>query len=275
MTVGLRAPDATSGALQVNGVDRLVMASDGTLSGSTSPAIGDNSTKLATTEFVKDQPGRLLRTTVFTKDAAGTQYVSVDGAAPTTVGAATFTKLAETNMLIVDCDAGGGGSGGNPTTTAGQHVYSNPGGGGASGRGRYTGAISPIAVTVGSAGAAGGLNGAGGTGGSTTFGGLMTCLGGAGSPAGIANSGVSNGGVTAGGATPTGANLLAWGGGQSGQIVSSALGFIGGNTGGCSGRGVSNGYGAGAPGKFNGAGTASPQAGIAGYAGCVVVQEFT
>lgn len=53
MTISIRSDaGGTSGAIQVNGTDKLIINSDSTVSAAT-PAAGDNTTKLATTAFVK------------------------------------------------------------------------------------------------------------------------------------------------------------------------------------------------------------------------------
>ena len=53
MTISIRSDaGGTSGAIQVNGTDKLTINSDSTVSAAT-PAVGDNTTKLATTAFVK------------------------------------------------------------------------------------------------------------------------------------------------------------------------------------------------------------------------------
>lgn len=216
----------------------------------------------------------LLRTTIYTR-VGGVQMVSVDGGTPTSTGATTFTKQAATAFIEVESEAPGGGSGGNPTTTVSQQVFTAGGGGGSYGVGRYTGTLAGISVTVGLAGTAGGLNSAGGNGGTNSFGSLLTVPGGLGSPPGIAGGGQWSVGGTAGGGLPTGANILARAGGTSLQVLSSALGYLSSLQGGASGSGATNSYGAGAGGKYNGPGTASPQTGFAAqYDGRIVVREY-
>ncbi|MGC1549431.1 MAG: hypothetical protein WA777_12965, partial [Rhodanobacter sp.] len=63
--------------------------------------------------------GRLLRTTVYTL-IGGVQQVSVNGAAITSVGASTFTSLAQTNSVYVTGVGGGGAGGGSPACTSTQ-----------------------------------------------------------------------------------------------------------------------------------------------------------
>lgn len=219
-------------------------------------------------------PGRLLRTSVYLR-IAGVQNVVVNGAAPTTSGATTFTKLAGTAYAIIEATGAGGGSGGNLATTAGQHSFSAGGGGGAYGVRYETGAMSGIAVTIGAAGTAGPAASAGGNGGASSFGALLTAPGGIASGTGTINAGISSVGPIAGGAAPTGANLYGMPGGNSGQSVSAALGFVGGGFGGPSGAGTPRSYGAGATGAYagvssavNSPGNAAPDGGI------IIVREY-
>ncbi|MCG5260371.1 hypothetical protein EM868_00190 [Cupriavidus gilardii] len=130
--------------------------------------------------ILKVSTGRLLRTTIYIRDAAGVQKVAVDGGAFTAVGATVFNPLAGTAFVDVEAVGGGGGGGGARATTAGQISVGAGGGGGAYGRGRYSkAAATGIAVTVGAAGAGGnGANGA--IGGTTSFGPHLSAPGGAG-----------------------------------------------------------------------------------------------
>jgi hypothetical protein len=216
----------------------------------------------------------LLRTTVYTR-VGGVQMVSVDGGAPTATGATTFTKQAATAFADVEGNGAGGGSGGNPATSASQQVFSAGGGGGSFGIGRYSSGLTGVTVTVGLAGAAGAAGAAGGGGGATSFGALLTVPGGQASSAGNVAGAIGSVAGAPGGGLPTGANILAKAGGSSSQILSAALGFISSQAGGASGDGSTNSYGAGAPGKYNGVSTASPQPGIAApFDGRLVVKEY-
>lgn len=216
----------------------------------------------------------LLRTTVYTR-AGGVQQVSIDGGAPTTTGASTFTKQAITAFADIEVEGAGGGAGGNPTTTGSQQAFSSGGGGGSYGIGRFTTGLEGIAIVVGAAGLAGTAGAAGGTGGASSAGALISAPGGLGSAAGIASGGVGSTGGTAGGALPTGANILARAGGASLQVLGAGLGFVSSLAGGLSGSGAPNSYGVGAPGKYNGVSTASPQVGIAApYDGRVTIKEY-
>lgn len=69
MSIALSSPNTNTGKIQVNGVDRLTIASDGILASSTSPAQFDNSTKLATTEFVQNSLGNLAGVVTYTSSA--------------------------------------------------------------------------------------------------------------------------------------------------------------------------------------------------------------
>lgn len=219
--------------------------------------------------------GRLLRTTAYYR-VAGVQNISVDGAAPTTTGAGTFTALAATSFVLVEATGAGGGSGGNPSTSAVQQAFSAGGGGGSYGIGRFTSPLAGVAVTIGAAGLGGTAGAAGSAGGSTIFGSLLTAPGGAGSAAGTANGGVGVGTSAAGGSAPTGANVLAMAGGTSFSPLSAALGFLTSQQGGASGSGVTGSYGTGAVGKYNGISTASPQPGTdATNGGLLIIYEYS
>lgn len=219
--------------------------------------------------------GRLLRTSVYFRVGA-VQYVSINGGAPTTVGAGTFTKLSATAFAIMDAWGAGGGSGGNLATTSGQHSFSAGGGGGSYGVRLETGAMSGLVITVGLAGAAGGNNGAGGNGGASSVGALLSSPGGLGSGAGTINAGISSAGPTSGGGAPSGANLYSMQGGDSGQALSAALGFVGSMQGGLSGSGSPKGYGAGAKGAYAGISSAVNSPGlVAPEGGLIVIREHS
>ncbi len=218
--------------------------------------------------------GRLLRTTIYLR-IAGVQMVSVDGSAFTATGALTFTEIAGKVFAIIEAWGAGGGSGGNPTTTVSQCAISGGAGGGAYGMRRETATLIGVPVSVGLAGAAGVAGGAGSAGGTSSFGSYLTAPGGSGSAAGIAYGGVGNTGSATGGGPPTGANMLAMPGGPGGQAICSGVNFAAGQQGGASGTGATNSFGAGAPGKYNGAGTASPQNGYpAPDGGLIIVREY-
>lgn len=127
----------------------------------------------------------------------GVQKVSINGAAFTTTGATTFGPII--GSAEVEIWGAGGGAGG---TGAGTGVIGGSGGGGEYARGIFGGLTSATTVTCGPAGtAAVGLT-AGGNGGATSFGALMTALGGVGGGAnggpGVAASGPGGNGGTGG-----------------------------------------------------------------------------
>lgn len=218
--------------------------------------------------------GRLLRISIYRR-IAGVQNVSINGAAPTTSGAGTFTKLAGTSYATFEVTGAGGGSGGNPMTGASEAAITSGGGGGTYGMRYENGAMSGLVITVGAAGAAGSPGAAGGAGGASSVGALISCPGGAGSPPGTAFSGAFNAGVTAGGGVPTGANLLALPGGPGGQVVAASPVYVGSQQGGASGSGIPNSFGSGAAGKYNGLGTATPQPGNAPTeGGLIIIREY-
>lgn len=154
-------------------------------------------------------PGRLLRTTVYTR-IAGVQNISVNGGAPTTSGAGTFTPLAATSFVVVEAQGGGNAGGGASQPSAGNISLGSPGGCGAYGKSIFTaatvGASQTITVGLGGTGV---VSAAGGNGGSSSFGALLSAPGGSGSsalndfPAGNLANGNSS--VTA---APSGANVI-------------------------------------------------------------------
>ncbi|WP_175872689.1 hypothetical protein [Burkholderia sp. BCC0397] len=200
-----------------------------------------------------EQPGRVLRTSVYA-NVGGVQYVSVDGGAPTTTGASSWTALPGTTSIEYEgCGAGAGssGAGGQGPSTIGLGAS---GGSGAWGKGRLTSGFSgtqTIAIGVGgTAGTAAPTNG--GNGSATTFGTLASWPGG--QPSSFVN-GVTTPAVVgagAGAAAPTGCNLFGSGGNaaESGVFASTSAGV--------SGKGGDTPYGAGG---------ASVAAGSAGQAG--------
>jgi len=230
--------------------------------------------------------GRILRQLVFTK-AAGVQYVSINGAAPTTVGASLFTSLPGTSSIYVQGGAGGGGGGGTEATGSGEVAAGQGGTGGAYGEGIYTSGFSGgIPITVGDGGGGGAAgNNPGGAGGTTSVGSLMSCppgVGGAGGPSN-ALAAVSSVDVGPSGA-PTGANVLAVRGAGGGFIFLSATGQFIGSRGGASFWGPgsqmqNNGFGFDAfnPGSGGSGATQGPnapaRAGGAGAAGKVIITE--
>lgn len=68
MSISLRADvSGTSGAVQLNGADKLVLNADGTLSGTENPATGLRSQALATMQKFADEFGALLSANGYTK----------------------------------------------------------------------------------------------------------------------------------------------------------------------------------------------------------------
>lgn len=204
----------------------------------------------------------------------------------------TWTRPANAILVDVQVQGAGGGSGGIASTGAGQASCAPGGGGGEYARGLFlpttTGAS--VAVTVG-AGGAGGTAGAnaGANGGTSSFGALVTAVGGTGANGASATStNVSNGGAN-GGTGGTGGDIRMPGGdGGNAQVISAiALKY---NNGGPStlanlrrSSGVAattttgfdgNLYGGGASGPANGA-SQSAVAGSNGAVGVVIVTTYT
>lgn len=72
MSVSLRADvGGTTGALALNGADRLTLNADGTLSGAVHPTTGDRSLNLVTMRKFTDEFGALLTTAGYQKMSSG------------------------------------------------------------------------------------------------------------------------------------------------------------------------------------------------------------
>jgi len=232
--------------------------------------------------------GRLLRTSVYT-NVGGTQYVSVNGAAPTTTGATTWSALSSTNVVEYEgCGDGAGssGAGGQGASTVG---IGASGGSGAWGRGRLTSGFGGTqTITVGPGGTAGTAaptNGGGGTG--TSFGTLASWPGGAASTFtnGVTTPAIVGAGT--GGPAPSGCNVFGSAGNsaEAGIFASVSVGVSGkgGDTPyGAGGPSVAagtagqsgSGYGSGASGAaVGGSGTGQP--GAVGRPGILIVREFS
>ncbi|WP_141668053.1 MULTISPECIES: hypothetical protein [unclassified Burkholderia] len=191
----------------------------------TTPAAGDNSTKLATTAFVQANvnSGRLLNVQTFSSSG-------------------TYTNTPGTNKIRVRGRGTGGGSAGVPSTSSTQVAAAGGGGGGPYIDVWFTsGFTGGIPVTIGAPGTAGaaGLNN-GGNGGTSTFGSLVTLPGGVGSaataagvPPLIAGAGTISSPPTASGGTIL--DSAVGGPGAVGQVFASGAGV--GGDGGASGDG--------------------------------------
>lgn len=226
--------------------------------------------------------GRLLRTSFYGRNTGGTQTVVVDGAAPTTTGAGTFTPLAATQRVRVRM-VGGGGGGGTAALTA-SNSNSCGGGGGAA---AYAESILPIA-TIGAAqtvtvGAAGTPVAQGGT---SSVGALVTAEGGVPGQSGAASSTWPILRTGGGGGAAALSNVYTGYGQQGlpGQALALTLAVsgagapsvFGGGGGGTFGTGAGNTTitpGAGGAGGVAGA-SAAAQLGGNGGPGCVIIEEY-
>ena len=219
-------------------------------------------------------PGRLLRTTIYTK-VGSTQYVQVDGGAPTTTGAGTFTPLAESVNVDIEVQGGGGGGSGCPATDSTSQSAAGGGGSGAWAIKRATAAAAAGATVTVGAGGAGGTAGpaAGASGTASSVGAIVSALGG-------------SGGTSAGPSGPAG-NFYALGGaagvvGTSGDInlpgVLGAFGTVAGGQGvpvmAAPGRTFGGYFGTGGASQSSLASTPA-RAGIAGTPGAVIIKEWT
>jgi hypothetical protein len=171
-------------------------------------------------------------------NVGGTQFVSVNGATPTTTGATSFTAPVGVTDVKVRVWGGGGAGGGTTNVSA-----AGGGGGGGYGEGIVTVAHGAAeAVTVGAGGIASGTSN-GPAGGTSSFGSSITCTGGGG---GLAqNTGGESGGGSGGTGSGGALNFGGLGGG-SGTIFSSTI-TIGG-LGGAAFGGAAPGPSADAPG---------------------------
>lgn len=178
--------------------------------------------------------GRLLRTLVYT-NVGGTQFVSINGATPTTTGASTYTPLSVMSTVNVEVQGGGGAGAGGTNPSAGNVSLGAPGKSGAYGRSIFTaaqvGAAQSVSVGAGGASASGGT---GATGATSSFGALLSSVGGTGG--GVLNNQAvpvqnGNGGSTA---APSGANVISAPGvaGTLSQAIAASLGAIFGGSGG-------------------------------------------
>jgi hypothetical protein len=204
----------------------------------------------------------------------------------------TWTRPANAILVDVQVQAGGGGSGGCAATGAGAAACAPGGSGGEYARGLFlpttTGATVAVTVGAGGTGGAAGAN-AGNNGGASSFGALITCVGGNGSGGGTTTTTSVSLGGTNGGNGGTGGDIhIAGSDGGNGQIISAIpLKY---NNGGASflsalrrATGVATSqssgfdgysYGGGASGPSNGA-SQSAVAGSNGGPGIVIVTTYT
>jgi len=120
----------------------------------------------------------------------------------------TYTPTSGTTSVVVEAVGGGGGSGGVPATSSTQSGISGPGAPGSYAKARYTSSFSGVTVTIGSGGTAGTTSTAGGAGGTTSFGALLTCPGGGGSPFGSASATTGNASSGSAASLPSGSGIL-------------------------------------------------------------------
>jgi hypothetical protein len=203
----------------------------------------------------------------------------------------TWTRPAGAILVHVQVQGGGGGSGGCGATGSGQAACASGAGGGEYASGWYTPSTtgSSVAVTVGAGGNGGAAGANAGTdGGTSSFGALVTALGGGGSGGSSATTLASVGGANGGTGGTGGDWRIAGGDGGNGQVISStpikynnggntflantrrATGVAATSTTGFAGYL----YGGGASGPSLGASQAAV-AGSSGAAGVVIVTTFT
>lgn len=244
-------------------------------------AAGLTPSKTTRNQVLTALAGRLLRTSIYI-NSGGTLQVSVNGGAFGTASS-TFTALANTTACDVEVQGGGGGGGGTQGTSAGQAAAGGGGGAGGYAFKRYTSGFSGITITVASATTpVAGV--AGPTGNTSSFGALLSALGGGGGVQGPAATLDGRYFGTAGGGSVSGAADFATAGGQGGSASYSTSGTVSG-AGGTShfapgagsvtpnSNGLSGGYGGGG----GGAATAASQAGYTGGiggAGIIIIREY-
>lgn len=239
--------------------------------------------------------GRLLRISVYTRDAGGSQLVAINGGSPSSVSASSFTPLSLTKTIKVKLQGAGAGSSGTWTCDANKLSAAGGGGGGAYAEAWYTGGFSGLAINIGIGGAGAAANSAAqaSSGGSSSFGSLLTCPGGIGS-INAPSASVVAGVVGGSGESPsaTGSNIIVSIKGGPGlfglQLAGLANAGYGGNGGSTpfgSGRailGQGNAYagqpglnwGSGAAGAFTGASNAG-QNGAKGADGIMIIEEYS
>jgi len=145
---------------------------------------------------------------------ANFEATAVNRAKTTTFTASgTFTTDADCMFAMVRIVGGGGAGGGTPATNAFSSAEGGGGGGGEYAEGWFTAVQlgASQTVTIG-AGGTGVSNGTGNTGGTTSFGALMTAIGGAGGAAGAASNGDSGTFGGMGGTGGTGGSFRVRGG---------------------------------------------------------------
>ncbi|WP_413534603.1 hypothetical protein [Rahnella inusitata] len=143
----------------------------------------------------------------------------------------TYTPTAGTTSVVVEL-IGGGGAGGGIPLAAGAGTAGGGGGGGGYGRKRITSGFSGVTVTIGSGGT-GVINNTGGSGTTSSFGSLITALGGTGGGAGstTTSTAIPVGAQGVGGLTTLADVTRKGGGGGTGLISSTfAQGGVGGDT---------------------------------------------
>lgn len=216
--------------------------------------------------------GRLLRTRVYTL-VGGTQYVQVDGGAPTTSGATSASPLDQSVWAESEVQGGGGGGSGCPATDSASQSAAGGGGSGAWAIKRTTAAaLSGATVTVG-AGGAGGAAGpnAGANGGTSSVGAIVSAPGGSG---GLPAGPIGTGNFVA---LPGGGGVA----GTSGDInlpgVHGAAGAVAGGQGvplpAAPGRILGGYYGSGGGSNASSTSTAA-KVGNAGVPGIVIIREY-
>lgn len=207
-------------------------------------------------------------------------------------GTGIYTRPANLKYALVYVVGAGGGSGSAPATSSAQTSASPGGASGSWAKVRLTAAEigASLPYVVGPGGAAG-VNGAGGDGGNTSFGSLIVCPGGKGSPVGIAistSASAMNPGAAAGGIPTVTAGIVLESsngnpGGKSMFVTSNTLAGDGGSCpkgAGGQGQGATapaspgSGNGGGASGATNGTNTASSKNGAPGANGGIWVMEF-
>ncbi|EMN0195594.1 hypothetical protein RY179_002736 [Citrobacter freundii] len=214
----------------------------------------DSSTEMVKFLGLDTIPGRLLNVKTIT--ASG-----------------TYTPTAGTKSIIVEAIGGGGASGNLTATGATQNAVSAAGSNGAYAKARYTSGFSSVIVTIGAGGTvAGGGAGSGGDGGATSFGSLLTCPAGKGSPAGTAKTPPFNEGAAQPSGAPSGTGILISNKGPYSTwptvvALGSASNFIN-----SIGSQLGS-YGLGGDGIAANV-SESAKNGVAGNSGCVIVWEY-
>lgn len=195
-------------------------------------------------------PGRLLNMQIFTSSG-------------------TYTPSLGTGSVLVEVQGAGGAGSGVPATSGSQTAIGSGGGSGAYAMKRLFSGFAGVTVTVG-AGGSSPVSGTGNNGGASSFGGLVSALGGAGGVFGISSASTYVAAPGAGGASGISGDLNLPGTPGGFGLTANSVGVV-------PAQALSPRFGAGAGAGGQGASSAfgeAAKAGTAGNNGIVIVWEY-